>query len=88
MTINKHTVGLVGGAFFGLAHVAWSLLVWLGLAQSLINRVFELHFIQPPFTVGQFSLSVAVVLIVIASLVGYVFGWLLAAIWNWLHAQA
>lgn len=66
--------------------MAWSSLVALGLAQPLMNWIFRLHFIQPPYTVTPFRLSLAVALIVITAVLGYIFGWLLAAIWNRLHA--
>jgi len=51
-----------------------------------MNFIFRLHFIEPPYTVTPFRLSLAVALIVITSVLGYIFGWLLAAIWNRLHA--
>ena len=54
----------------GLWHLAWSTLVGLGFAQELINWIFRLHFIQPPYTVGTISLSLAVTLIAITSLLG------------------
>lgn len=86
--ISKNKLGLVVGAFFGLWHLIWSTLVALGFAQQLINWVFRLHFIQPPYTLTPFKLSVAIALIVITSLLGYVIGWVLGTIWNWLHAAA
>lgn len=86
MGISKHKLGLVVGSFLGLWHMAWSSLVALGLAQPLMNWIFRLHFIQPPYTVTPFRLSLAVALIVITAVLGYIFGWLLAAIWNRLHA--
>ena len=84
--ISKNKLGLVVGSFFGLWHLVWSTLVALGLAQQLIDWVFRLHFIQPPYAVTPFKLSVAVALLVITSTLGYMIGWILATIWNWLHA--
>ena len=83
--ISKHKLGLVVGYFLGLWHLTWSLLVALGLAQPLINWVFRLHFIQPPYTVTPFRLSLAIVLIAITTTLGYIVGWVLGAIWNRLH---
>lgn len=84
--INKNKLGVVIGSFWGFWHLAWSIFVALGFAQQLINFVFRLHFIQPPYTVMPFNLGFAVALIAITSSLGYMIGWVLAAIWNWLHA--
>ena len=84
--ISKTKLGIVVGSFLGLWHLAWSLLVAIGLAQLLLDWVFRLHFIQPPYTVTPFKPLLAVALIVITSLLGYIIGWVLGAIWNWLHA--
>ena len=65
--------------------LGWSLLVAVGVAQALINFVFRLHFIQPPYVITPFRTDLAVALIVITAIVGYVMGWVLAAIWNWLR---
>jgi hypothetical protein len=86
--ISKNKLGLVVGAFFGLWHLIWSTLVALGFAQQLINFVFRIHFIQPPYTLTPFKLSTAIALVVITSILGYVIGWVLGTIWNWLHAAA
>jgi hypothetical protein len=83
--ISRNKLGIVAGSFLGLWHLTWSVLVASGVAQWLIIWVFRLHFIQPPYTVTPFRLSLAIALIVITSVLGYVSGWVLGAIWNWLH---
>jgi K+-sensing histidine kinase KdpD len=65
----------------------WSVLVAAGLAQLVIDWIFRLHFIQPPYTITAFNLGTAVTLIVVTSVIGFVMGWLFAAIWNWLHSR-
>ena len=86
--LNKHKAGLALGLILGLWHLIWSLLVSIGLAQILIDWIFRLHFIQPPYTIAPFSLGLAIGLIAVTSALGYVFGWLFAAIWNSLHSAA
>ena len=83
--INKNKLGIVVGGFSGLCHLGWSLLVAFGVAQALIDWIFHLHFIQPPWVIAPFRIDLAVALIVITAILGYVMGWVLAAIWNWLH---
>jgi hypothetical protein len=83
--ISKNKLGVVIGSAFGLWHLAWVLLVAFGIAQWLLDWVFRLHFIQPVYVVTAFKLPFAVALIAITSALGYLFGWVAAAIWNDLH---
>jgi K+-sensing histidine kinase KdpD len=85
--INKNRAGIVVGSLTGLWHLIWSLLVAFGVAQAVINWVFRLHFIQPPYTITAFNVVTAVTLIVVTSVIGFVVGWLFGAIWNWLHSS-
>ena len=64
-----------------------ALAVLLGWAQALINFIFRLHFIAPPYQVGAFVLGRGALLIAVATTVAYVFGSIVAAIWNWVHAR-
>ena len=85
--ISKNKLGVVLGSAFGLWHLVWALLVAFGVAQWLIDWVFKLHFIQPVYVVTVFQPFLAVGLIVVTSVLGYLFGWIAAAIWNWLHTE-
>jgi len=85
--VNKNKVGIVVGSLFGLWHLTWSLLVAFGVAQVVINWIFRLHFIQPPYNITAFNVGTAVTLIVVTAAIGFVMGWLFGAIWNWLHSK-
>jgi hypothetical protein len=85
--VSPHKLGLVLATFIGGWHIVWSLLVLLGWAQSLVNLVFWLHFIAPPYEVGPFVPWRAMALVAVATTVGYVFGRVLGAIWNWVHVS-
>lgn len=85
--ISKYKLGLVIGSAFGLWHFVWAILVASGFAQSLMDWIFKLHFIQPLYVVTPFKPLLALTLIVVTSVLGYLSGWIAAAIWNWLHTE-
>ena len=80
--VSGHTLGIVLATFMGGWHVLWSLLVLFGWAQAAIDFVFWLHFITPPYQVGAFVPARALGLIALTASLGYVFGHIIAAIWN------
>ena len=80
--INPRSAGLALGAFAAAVHLAWVVLVATGVAQPLINFIFWLHFINPPYKIAPFELGTAALLIVFVSVVAFGFGYLLAAFWN------
>ncbi|MGZ4974255.1 MAG: hypothetical protein ACXWDN_15960, partial [Limisphaerales bacterium] len=73
---NPNKVGLVIAALIAGWHVAWSLLVLVGWAQSILDFIFWAHMNKPVYFVKPFDPTAAVALIVITSVIGYVFGFL------------
>jgi hypothetical protein len=82
---NLNKVGLVIGALIGGWHVIWALLVLIGWAQPIIDFIFWAHMIQPIYVVKPFDPLAAVTLVVITAVIGYIFGFVGAIIWNRLH---
>ena len=83
--VNPNKTGMALGGFAGFAHILWSALVAIGLAQAWIDWIFQLHMIESQFQVGEFSLGTALTLVVVTTIVGYVAGWILGNIWNWVQ---
>ena len=80
--ISAHKVGLAFGGAIGFWHLVWSILVGLGWAQPLINWLFRLHMIQPPYTITPFSFGSAAILIIVTAIFGYLVGFVIGSIWN------
>ena len=80
--LNKNHVGLLLGGIMALWHLAWSTLVFLGFAKVLIDWILWLHFINISVVIEPFDLVRATLLVIVTFVVGYVFGWVAAWLWN------
>ena len=83
--LNPKKVGLAVGKLVGGVHLVWSILVLLGWAQALVNFSLWAHMVSVPVVVEQFNLTAAVTVILVATAIGFVLGYVFAKIWNWLH---
>lgn len=87
MKLNEQKTALALGVLFGGWHLIWAILVALGFAQTLLDWTFAWHMLANPWVVQPFSLSNAVILVVVTGLVGYVMGYLFAWVWNKVHEK-
>lgn len=85
--ISKNKLGVVVGSALGAWHLGWAVLVAFGIAQWLIDWTFRLHFIEPVWVITAFRPELAIALIVLTSVLGFVTGWVAAGIWNWLQIE-
>ena len=75
-------VALVFAAMLGGAHLLWSILIALGWAQPLVNFSMWAHMVKMSVVVQPFDITAAVTVIIIASAIGYVVGYIGAIVWN------
>jgi hypothetical protein len=83
--VNPNKAGLVLGTLMGGWHILWALLVVVGWAQRVLDFVFWMHFLKPPYVVGTFDPKVALILILVTTATGYIVGYVLGLLWNWIH---
>jgi hypothetical protein len=53
-----------------------------GLAQSLIDFVFWIHFIKPVYLIEPFAFGQAAILVLATATIGYITGFAFALLWN------
>ena len=78
---TKH-IGLTLGIVSALFHAVWVLLVGLGVGQTLIDIILPLHFIDVIVGIGNFNILSALWLVVLAFVGGFIVGWLIGEVWN------
>ena len=86
-TLNPNKAGLVFGTLLGAWHAIWAVFVVLSWAQAVVNFVFWMHMIKPVYVIGSFNFWIALILIAVTGAIGYIGGFFLAALWNWLHRE-
>lgn len=87
MKLDQNKTALNFGIFIALMHLGWSALVAIGLAQKLMDWVYNLHFLNNPFNVMSFDLATAAMLTIVTFVVGYIGGFVFAFIWNQLISK-
>jgi hypothetical protein len=85
--LSTTTTGLVVGAIMGAMHLLWSVLVAAGWGQPTMNLIFWMYFIKPVNLIEPFESIRAISLVVATCIIGFVFGWAAARLWNRLRAQ-
>ena len=85
MKLNPQKTALAVGAFFGLGHAVWGILVAMNLATPLLDWIFGLHFLNNPYSVQPFDAAKWVTLVLVTAVVGYVVGYVFSLLWNKVH---
>jgi len=71
---------VVGAALLSSLHFAWLVLVYIGMAQVVMDLIFKIHMLNSPLQVQQFEWSYAFLLITVTFSVGAMYGWLYSVI--------
>ena len=82
MKCDEKKVAMTFGLLVGSMHLVWAVIVASGLAQSLLDFIYGLHFLNNPFTVNPFDLTNAIILVLFTTVVGYIVGWVGTWLWN------
>lgn len=69
------------GLVFAIFHAVWSVLVAVGWGQGVLDFLFWLHMIGPPWKVQPFDLTVAIFLILATGTIGFALGSLASFFW-------
>lgn len=77
-----HKVAMAVGLFVASLHALWAVVVALGLAETYMNWIFPLHFIDNLYTVLPFTLMNAVLLVVTTFVAGYFVTWMFMGFWK------
>ena len=85
--LNPIKTGLVMGFVLGGFHFMWSILVFIGFAQTLLNFIFWAHMLKTQELVADFDPTAAVTLVVLTFIIGFIIGKIFAMVWNKLHRK-
>jgi len=68
--------------FVAFLHALWSLLVAIGIGKTYLDWIFPLHFLSNIFSVANFSIGTAVLLVIVAFVATYITVLVFAIIWK------
>lgn len=78
--LNAKKLGLTLGSLFALWYVIWALVLTLG-GQDLLDWIIKIHLINMSIS-PAFTLTNAIMGLIYHFVIGYVFGYLLAWVFN------
>ena len=83
--VSPSKTALTFAFLLGGFHLIWAILVALGWAQALMDFIFWAHMFSLSFVVKAFDATAALTLVIFTAVMGWIFGYFMAIIWNRLH---
>lgn len=80
--INKNALGLALGILAAAGHLVWLILIGVGVAKPVIDWILALHHLEISYALSPINAVNAVLLVMVTFVVGYVLGWIFAALLN------
>jgi hypothetical protein len=71
---------VLGAVLLSSLHFLWLVLIYMGMAQVVIDFIFKIHMLNSPLQVQQFEWSYALLLIAVTFSAGAMYGWLYSVI--------
>ncbi len=87
MKTDKHQLGLKFGLVTAVLHLIWVVAILVGVAESFMDWTMSIIFVEFPYTIIDPTITGTIALMALTFVLGYITGWLLAAIWNWLNKK-
>jgi len=84
--VDANRLGIVGAVLMAVWHGAWIILQATGQGQRVMDFVFRMHGLKSDAAVQPFDAGMAILLLVAAPVLGYVFLALAGCVWNALAA--
>lgn len=85
--LSAKKVGLTIGIFLAVLHLAWLILLLLGVGARFLEWILGLHMMEMPITFTAFSWTNAAILLIATFVSGLVFGWVFATLYNYLDKK-
>lgn len=83
--LSTHGTGMTLGSFAALVHLVWLIFIGFGWAKGFADWLLSLHMLNLTVKMAAFSWGTAIMLLIVTFIIGYLFGWVFAGIWNYFH---
>ena len=80
--IDANRLGIVGAVLMAGWHLIWLVLQVTGQGQRVMDFVFRIHGLESDVVVQPFDPGMALVLVAVTALTGYVVAGLAGVVWN------